>query len=507
VEKSPNKQWKDLLPATYTWAGNINFQYTDEPKSEAHHIIGIQADTTHPSSFEFDAPRLSEVLRKKIKDYCSQLGWKPQAGVFGFSIEKESYILVPLSGLRTTSAQKARQFGTDAANFLRNLQVETLVVCAGKEGNVFDVWDGLVQSYYSLESFKGNAEEKFILPKQIYFLGTQTKPELEKKYKVTVQANCLVRMLCDSPPNWLNSEKFADIAAQIAKDIGIKCDIKGREEIQAMGMGSFASVAKGTSVDPKLITLEIRGRDTSRTVALLGKGLTFDSGGISLKPASGMELMKYDMAGGAAVLGAAFVLGHITPPTNVVCIIGAVENMPFEKASRPGDIVKAMNGKTIEIINTDAEGRLVLIDLLHYAATRFKPEFMIDAATLTGAVIIALGHAGAGLMTNSTALLGHLMNASEKTGEPLWHLPIWPELDKEIKSTVADFKNTTVDSVGGKALSAAAFLKAFVGEVPWAHLDIAGTAWDCKTTGYPQTASSGFGLRVMTQACLDFKGF
>lgn len=506
VEKNSNKQWKDLLPAVYLWAGSTNFLHSNEIIPGAHHIIGIQTDSSNPNAFQMDASQLNESLRKKIKESCTQLGWRPQAGPFACSIGKESFILIPLTSSRTSAAQKGRQLGSDAANFLRNLIVESLVICSGTEVQVLDVWDGLVQGYYSLESFKGSAEEKFALPKQIHLLGASSNVDLEKRYKVTAQAHCLVRMLCDSPANWLNSEKFAEIASQMSKDLGIKCEIKGRSEIQAMGMGSFGSVASGTSVDPKLITLEVRGKDPSKTIALLGKGLTFDSGGISLKSASGMEQMKYDMAGGAAVLGAAFVMSQITPPTNVVCIVGAVENMPFEKATRPGDIVKAMNGKTIEVINTDAEGRLVLVDLMHYAATRYKPEFMVDVATLTGAVIIALGHIGAGLMTNSTALMSHLMNASEKTGEPLWHLPIWSEMDKEIKSTVADYKNVTGDSVGGRALSAAAFLKAFAGDIPWAHLDIAGTAWDCKATGFPQSSSSGFGLRVLTQACLDFRG-
>lgn len=507
MEKNSSKHWKDLLPAVYSWAGNINFQYTSEPIVGSHHIIGVQNDSTDASKFELDAPHLSEAVRKSIKEYCAQLGWKAQAGTLCFTINKSSYVLVPLSSLRTTIAQKGRQLGFDAASYLRNLNVGSLVVCAGKDINVLDVWDGLVQTYYSLESFKGDGDAKYTLPKELFFLGPKCIPEMEKKYKVTVQASCFVRMLCDSPPNWFNSEKFAEIAMQMSKDLGIKCEVKGREDIQAMGMGSFASVAKGTAVDPKLITLEIQGKDTSKTIALLGKGLTFDSGGISLKPAGGMELMKYDMSGGAAVLGSAFVMAHIQPPTNVVCVIGAVENMPFGQATRPGDIVKAMNGKTVEIINTDAEGRLVLIDLLHYASKRFKPDFMIDIATLTGAVIIALGHGGAGLLSNSPALTSHILGVSEKVGEPYWHLPMWPEMDKDIKSTVADFKNTTVEAVGGRALSAGAFLKAFVGEVPWAHLDIAGTAWDCRTTGYPTSGGTAWGLRTLTQACYDFKGF
>ena len=500
------KHWKDLLPAVYSWVGNTSFQHINEMKTGAHHLLGVQTDSASSDKYEVDAPNIPDQIKKKIREYSAQIGWRTQAGPLLFSLDKEAFILVPISSLKTNTTQKGRQLGFDAAGVLRNLNMESLVICSGKELNALDVWDGLVQMYYSMESFKGTREEKFSFPKQISILGGSPKPDLEKKYKTIVQAHCLVRMLCDSPPNWLNSETFAEVASQMSKDLGLKCEIKGRSEIEEMGMGSFASVAKGTLVDPKLITIEIPGKDPSKTIALLGKGLTFDSGGISLKPAGGMELMKYDMAGGAAVLGAAFVLSQITPPTNVVCVIGAVENMPFGKASHPGDIVKAMNGKTVEIINTDAEGRLVLIDLLHYANTRYKPEFMVDIATLTGAVIIALGHAGAGLMSNSQTLAGHLLASSEKMGEPLWHLPLWPEHEKEIKSSVADYKNTTVDSVGGRALSAGTFLKAFAGDTPWAHLDIAGTAWDCKTTGYPTTGATGFGIRVLTQACLDFKG-
>ncbi len=507
MEKRSQGQWRDLLPAVYSWIGSARFQYTQEPNSGAHHIIGVHADSTRPEKYELDAPGLSPELRKALKEHGSQLGWRPQAGPLLLSLQGSSYILLAISSLRVNNVQKARQLGADAANFLRNLSVEAVVICASKELNVLNVWDGLVQSFYSLESFKGAMEEKFSLPKRMAFLGYEAKPDVEKKYRIMAQANALVRMISDAPANWLNSEKFAEIASQVADELGIACEIKGRSEIQALGMGSFASVAKGTKVDPKLIVLEVKGKDTSKTIALLGKGLTFDSGGLSLKSPSGMEQMKYDMAGGAAVLGAAYVLSQIQPPTNVVCIIGAVENMPFDNATRPGDIVQAMNGKTIEIINTDAEGRLVLADLLHYAATRYKPEFMVDAATLTGVVITALGHAGSGLFANSQALANHLLKVSEKMGEPLWQLPMWPELEKELKSTVADYKNTSVDATGAKACVASIFLKGFVGETSWAHLDIAGTAWDCKASGYPTSGASGFGLRTLTQACLDFTGF
>ncbi len=504
MKKRSQAQWRDLLPAVYSWIGRTDISTSAELVPGAHHIVSVQSQST-PEKFELDVSGLSADLCQMIKDQCAQLGWRPQAGPVLISVQSLSLLLVPITSLNVSQAQKGRQLGTEAAFVLRNLCVESLVICAGAQLSSFDIWEGLVQSFYNLESFKDVGEAKCSLPKQVSFLGANVQPEVEKKYRVMAEAGVLMRMISDAPPNWLNSEKFAEIASDMAKDLGITCEVRGRSEIEALGMGSFASVAKGTSVDPKLIVLEIKGKDPSKTVALLGKGLTFDSGGLSLKSASGMEQMKYDMAGGAAVLGAAYVLGQIQPPTNVVCIIGAVENMPFNGATRPGDIVKAMNGKSIEIMNTDAEGRLVLADLLHYTVKRYKPEFMVDAATLTGAVIIALGHAGAGLFANSQPLAKHLLSVSEKVGEPLWQLPMWPELDKDLKSTVANYKNTSADSTGAKASVAGAFLKAFVGDTKWAHLDIAGTAWDCRALGFPTVGASTFGLRTMVQACLDFQ--
>lgn len=499
--------WKNLMPATFSWAARTQLQYIREPLVNTHHIIAVEIDSASASGFKFDAPALKIEICDNLKEHCVQMGWKAQGGPILISVSGSSYLLVPVCAMPVTNTQKARQLGNDASMYLKNMLVEALVICSAKELSSLDIWEGVVQGYYSLESFKAKEkEEARALPKKVLILGPKNEERAEKLASVFAQAQCLVRMLGDSPPNWLNSEKFASIASELASDFGIKCDIKGRDAIEAMGMGSFASVAKGTEIEPKLIVLEIKGRDQSKTLALLGKGLTFDSGGLSLKPSAGMDQMKYDMAGGAAVLGAAFVLSQITPPTNVVCIIGAVENMPFNKATRPGDIVKAMNGKTIEVLNTDAEGRLVLVDLLHFAVSQYRPEFVVDIATLTGAVVIALGHTGSALMTNSKNLAQHFLKVSESVGEPLWQLPLWPELEREIKSNVADYKNIASDQVSAKSLVAGVFLKAFVGNTAWAHLDIAGTAWDCKAIGYPQTGGSSFGLKTLVRACLSFEG-
>jgi leucyl aminopeptidase len=274
----------------------------------------------------------------------------------------------------------------------------------------------------------------------------------------------------------------------------------------ALGMGSFLSVADGGNTEPRTIVIEIDGKDNSKSIALVGKGLTFDSGGISIKPSAGMEEMKYDMSGGAAVLGVARYFSKVKPPVKVVCIIGASENMPSGTATKPGDIVRAMNGKTIEVLNTDAEGRLVLADCLHYAISQYKPAMVIDIATLTGAVLMALGCVGAALMANDAATAQHILKAAEGMGEPLWQLPLWPELEKETKSEIADLKNIAKANVKGGSIMGGMFLKEFVGDAKWAHLDIAGTGWNCQATGYPPGGGSTFGLRTMVAACMRFGG-
>jgi leucyl aminopeptidase len=240
-------------------------------------------------------------------------------------------------------------------------------------------------------------------------------------------------------------------------------------------MGAFLCVAQGTPQDPKLIVLEHRrGKPNDKPVGLVGKGLCFDSGGISIKPAQGMEWMKFDMCGAAGVLGAMETIGRLQLPVNVVGLIGSTTNMPSGTAVKPGDVVQASNGTYIEIINTDAEGRLVLADVLAYAA-RFKPAAVIDAATLTGACVIALGHTATGVMGSDDALVQEVLDAAKRAGEPGWPLPLWDDYKELIKSDVADIKNSGGRPAG--TITAALFLKAFAEDYPWVHLDIAGTAY------------------------------
>ena len=285
----------------------------------------------------------------------------------------------------------------------------------------------------------------------------------------------LARTLGMMPGNLCTPEFLAQTAREIGERHGLTVTVQGRAELEALGMGSFLCVAQGTPQDPKLITLEYRGgAKGSAPVALVGKGLCFDSGGISIKPAQGMEWMKFDMCGAAGVLGAMEAIARLKLPLNVVGLIGSTTNMPSGTAVKPGDVVKSMSGKFIEIINTDAEGRLVLADVLTYAK-RFKPAAVIDAATLTGACVIALGHTATGVMGNDAALVREVIGAGSRAGEPGWELPMWDDYKELIKSDVADIKNSGGRPAG--TITAALFLKEFAEDMPWVHLDVAGTAY------------------------------
>ena len=285
----------------------------------------------------------------------------------------------------------------------------------------------------------------------------------------------LARTLAMMPGNLCTPEFLATIAGEIAGRHSMKLTVLGRAEMTAEGMGSFLSVAQGTPQDPKLIALEYSGgKPGDKPIVLVGKGLCFDSGGISIKPAQSMEDMKFDMCGAAGVLGALDAIGMMKLPVNVVGLVGATTNMPSGTAINPGDVVRSHLGKYIEIINTDAEGRLVLADVLSYAR-RFDPAVVIDAATLTGACVVALGHTATGVFGTDEPLIGEVIAAGKRAGEPGWSMPLWDEYKDLIKSDVADIKNSGGRPAG--AITAAMFLKEFTDSYPWVHLDIAGTAY------------------------------
>ncbi|HYC50144.1 MAG TPA: leucyl aminopeptidase [Gemmatimonadaceae bacterium] len=288
------------------------------------------------------------------------------------------------------------------------------------------------------------------------------------------EGHSLARRLAMLPGNVCTPDYLADTAREIAARHSMKVTVLGRAEMEREKMGSFLSVAQGTPQEPRLIVLEYRGGGDTAPIALVGKGLCFDSGGISIKPAQGMENMKFDMCGAAGVLGAMEAIGRLGLRTNVVGLVGSTTNMPSGTAVKPGDVVQASNGKFIEIINTDAEGRLVLADVLSYAK-RFNPSVAIDAATLTGACVIALGHTATGVMGTDEQLVQEVLDAGKRASEPGWPLPLWDDFMPLIKSDIADIKNSGGRPAG--TITAALFLKEFVDGFPWVHLDIAGTAY------------------------------
>lgn len=321
-------------------------------------------------------------------------------------------------------------------------------------------------------------------------------------YDKVAEGVFFTRDLVSAPPNVLYPETFA-AEAKTLTDLDVKVEILGEKQMKKLGMGALLGVGQGSIRESRIAIMRWNGGAKGKQpIAFVGKGVTFDTGGISLKPAQGMEDMKWDMGGAGTVAGLMKAVAGRKAKANVVGVIGLVENMPGGNAQRPGDIVTSMSGQTIEIINTDAEGRLVLADALWYTQERFKPKFMVDLATLTGAIIMGLGHEHAGLFSNDDTLSNNLLAAGEATGEKLWRLPLNKEYDKQIDSPAADMKN-----IGGRpagSITAAQFLQRFVNKTPWAHLDIAGMAWSGKDKDTVPKGGTGYGVRLLDNLVRDF---
>jgi leucyl aminopeptidase len=323
--------------------------------------------------------------------------------------------------------------------------------------------------------------------------------------RVIGESQNFTRELVNEPSNRLTPTMLGDRAKKMCDTVGLKCELMGPEKIREMKMGAFWSVSQGSDEEPRLIVMryEPQGAPEKPVLGLVGKGITFDTGGISIKPADGMEKMKYDMAGGAAMIGAMRAIALLKPNVKVIGIVCASENMPSGKAQKPGDVQIAMSGKSIEIINTDAEGRLVLADGLYYART-LGCTHLIDAATLTGACVVALGYANAGVFANDEDAYKHFTTALQRSGEKFWRLPLDAEYLDQIRSNIADIMNT--GGRWGGASTAAVFLKEFVDDTPWLHLDIAGTAWMEENKSWIAKGPSGIGVRSLIEFVRSFEG-
>jgi leucyl aminopeptidase len=364
---------------------------------------------------------------------------------------------------------------------------------------------GLGLRAYAFERYKTKRKEgEERRGKQRLTLGTADVPAARKAWARREALHggvVLARDLINEPPNVLHPEEFARRAASLKK-VGVAVEVLNEPALRKLGMRALLAVGHGSARESRVVVMRLnRGKKGSAPIAFVGKGVCFDTGGISIKPAAGMEDMKGDMAGAACVVGLMHALGARKAAVNAVGAIGLVENMPDGRAQRPSDIVTSMSGQTVEIVNTDAEGRLVLADVLWYVKNRFKPKFMIDLATLTGAVLVALGQEHAGLFANDEKLAEHLLQAGSATGERVWRMPLGPEYDKMIDSKFADVKNTGGRHAG--SITAAQFLQRFVDKTPWAHLDIAGTGFGSPQSDINTSWASGWGVRLLDRLVAD----
>jgi leucyl aminopeptidase len=371
------------------------------------------------------------------------------------------------------------------------------------ESSAEAIAEGALLGLYSFTKYK-KPEYENIKEMLIVVREKEEVPSLEAaigKGKLLASTTNSARDMVNEPANYMTPSQMAEAAKEMASKYSLEFKVFNREDMETMGMGALLGVAKGSNQPPKLITLSYKGdKRSEKTLGLLGKGITFDSGGISIKPSEGMSEMKDDMAGAAAVMTALGAIAQLKPKINITAIIPATENLPSGTALKPGDVLKALNGKTIEVISTDAEGRLILADALSYAQ-KLGLSPLIDLATLTGACRVALGTLYSGLFGNNQALVDKVLRATARTGERMWQMPLPEEYKEQNKSEIANVKN--IGNRYGGAITAALFLSEFVDNTPWVHIDIAGTAFSNKESGYIIKGATGVGVRTLVELALS----
>ena len=411
------------------------------------------------------------------------------------------------------SANKVRGAVAETCRWLRQKGVATIATVtqgAGINGISVEsaaqaVTEGALLGLYAFRRYMTKKENDFNEIKQLLIVSSEReKSRLElaiARGRILAEAANWTRDMVNEPSNYMTPSQMAEAARQLAKNYGLKVNVLEREQMLAAGMGALLGVAQGSQQPPKFIILNYKGRSTDEIdVALVGKGITFDSGGISIKPSEGMQEMKGDMAGGASVMAALTAIAQLKPEINVMAVVPATENMPSGGALKPGDILTAMNGKTIEVVNTDAEGRLILADALSYVR-KLGAKNIIDVATLTGACRVALGTVCTGAFSNNQELTDKVIAAGNEAGEFVWQLPMYDEYREHIKSDIADIKNIGNRYAG--AITAAKFLAEFIDGTPWVHLDIAGTSESDKEKGYLVKGATGVPVRTLVNLVLS----
>ena len=470
--------------------------FEDEPKPE-----GTIRDVDAACEGQISSLITNGIIRGKLYETSVVT----TGGVIGPSV----VIVLGLGKKGDFSRDKLRGGFSKAAQKVRELNLKTFATSINDghaglslEVTVRTVVEGVMLGLYEFTPFKTVDRVEMKTVNEFVIMGTKL-PTVKKirtmadKGEKISRAVYYTRDLVATPSNEMTPTILAQRAEDVASKRNIKVDILNDAAMKKLGMNALLGVSRGSSEAPKMIVMEYRGADTTESpIVLVGKGITFDSGGISIKPSAGMEDMKDDMAGGAAVIGILASAADLGLPVNVIGVIPGTENLPGGSAYKPGDVLKSMSGKTVEVISTDAEGRLILIDAFTYAG-RYNPAALIDLATLTGACVIALGDLIVGMMGNDNELKNRIREASEATGERVWELPLPEEYEELIKSDVADYKNVGGRSAG--AITAGIFLSKFIGDYPWVHLDIAGPALLSKSGPYIPKGATGIGVRLIVE--------
>ncbi len=417
--------------------------------------------------------------------------------------KKDEFNQDKIRQITSASLQKARSIGAKkVATILHGAGIGKLDISDSVQGITEGALLGLYEfkKYFSKNKDKSGITELILVERESSKLGSVKKGV--QKGQIIANAVNMARDLVNEPPNTLTPTELANRAKTLAKEVGLKCKILGVKEIKKLKMGGLLGVAKGSVEEPRFIILEYKGVSSKETpIGLVGKGVTFDSGGISIKPAADMDHMKADMAGAAAVISAMGAIAQLKPKINVTALVPTTENLPGGKAFKPADILVNMDGKTIEIVNTDAEGRLILADALSYAL-RLKLQPVVDAATLTGACAVAIGPFSVGVFTNKQEIADEILQAAGQVGERFWQLPMFPEYAELDKSKIADIRNTGTGREGG-AITAAKFLEFFIEDTPWVHLDIAPTYYVTSPRPYQPFGATGTSVRTFIQFVLN----
>jgi leucyl aminopeptidase len=425
-------------------------------------------------------------------------------------LKAKRLLLVSGGGAKKFSSYDLRRLAGTAARTLKSRGIRSFAFVApsgiAAEEAVRAIVEGAHIGNFDPDYYRSDRKDQKI--EAVTVVASGDKAALEKaanEAQILGESQNFTRDLVNEPSNRMTPTILGERAKKMCAEVGLQCEVYGADKIKEMKMGAFWSVAQGSDEPPALIvmTYEPAGAPAKPVIGLVGKGITFDTGGISIKPADGMEKMKYDMAGGATMIGAMRAIALLKPKVKVIGIVCATENMPSGKAQKPGDVQIAMSGKSIEVINTDAEGRLVLADGLYYAR-QLGCTHLIDAATLTGAVVVALGYFNAGVFANDDDIYNRFHKANEKAGEKMWRLPLDDEYKEQIRSSIADIMNT--GGRWGGAVTAAMFLKEFAEDTPWIHLDIAGTAWMEDQKPWIAKGPSGIALRSLVEFVKGFAG-